>query len=181
MQVPSISMTRDGPRLSRIAFGCWINDMRNSALPLEQWPAPQCDDATVEGVLRTLDGIRDAGYGVLRGTCELIKPTVERIADFLAAGTAETFYVTREGRPAGKRLKDIELRTKTGATVIAVVRGDDSFTSPGADFRIEAGDTLVLVANHRDMDRAFAYLDTGEADNSDKLSSEGIAPEPPET
>jgi len=47
----------------RIAFGCWINDMRNSALPLQQWPAPHCDDATVEGVQRTLDVIADAGYG----------------------------------------------------------------------------------------------------------------------
>jgi len=106
--------------------------------------------------------LRGECYGVLRGTCELIKPTVERIADFLSAGTAETFYITQGAWPSGKRLKDIGLRTKTGATVIAVVRGDDSFTSPGADFKIEAGDTLVLVANHRDMDRSFAYLDTGE-------------------
>jgi CPA2 family monovalent cation:H+ antiporter-2 len=107
--------------------------------------------------------LRGECYGMLRGTCELIKPTVERIADFLSAGTAETFYITQGAWPSGKMLKDTELRTKTGATLIAVVRGDESFTSPGADFRIEAGDTLVLVANHRDMDRAFAYLTTGEA------------------
>ncbi len=49
----------------RIAFGCWINDMRNAALPLQQWPAPHCDEATVEGVTRTLDIMRDAGYGIL--------------------------------------------------------------------------------------------------------------------
>ncbi len=49
----------------RIAFGCWINDMRNSALPLQQWPAPQCDEHTVEGVLRTLDVISEAGYQFL--------------------------------------------------------------------------------------------------------------------
>ncbi len=125
--------------------------------------------------------LRGECYGVLRGTCELIRPTVERIADFLSAGTAETFYLTQGSWPSGKMLKDIRLRTLTGATVIAVVRGDESFTSPGADFKLESGDTLVLVANHRDMDRAFAYLETGEADNSDKLSREGIAPEPPES
>lgn len=49
----------------RIAFGCWINDLRNTALPLQQWPAPHCDDATVEGVTRTLDVISAAGYGYL--------------------------------------------------------------------------------------------------------------------
>jgi len=49
----------------RIGFACWINDMRNSALPLQQWPAPHCDAATVEGVTRALDIMRDAGYGIL--------------------------------------------------------------------------------------------------------------------
>jgi len=120
--------------------------------------------------------LRGECYGVLRGTCELIRPTVERIADFLSAGTAETFYVTQGSWPTGKTLGDIDLRGRTGVTVIAVVRGDESFTSPGADFKLESGDTLVLVANHRDMDRAFVYLETGVADRE-----RGTIPEPPET
>jgi K+/H+ antiporter YhaU regulatory subunit KhtT len=48
--------------------------------------------------------------------------------------------------------------------VIAVVRGEESFTSPGADFEVREQDTLVLVASHRDIDRAFRYLTTGETD-----------------
>ena len=46
--------------------------------------------------------------------------------------------------------------------MIAVVRGEDSFTSPGAEFEIKEQDTLVLVASHRDIDRAFLYLAAGE-------------------
>jgi len=49
----------------RIAFGAWINDMRNEALPLQQWPAPQFDDATVEGITRVLDVMADSGYQYL--------------------------------------------------------------------------------------------------------------------
>ena len=49
----------------RIAFGAWMNDMRNRSLPLQQWPAPQLDDHTVEGILRVLDVISEAGYGYL--------------------------------------------------------------------------------------------------------------------
>lgn len=49
----------------RIAFGAWVNDMRNTALPLEQWPAPQFDGATVEGIVRTLDVAGEAGFGYL--------------------------------------------------------------------------------------------------------------------
>lgn len=49
----------------RLAFGAWVNDMRNQALPLQQWPAPQMDDLTVEGIIRVLDVISDAGYQYL--------------------------------------------------------------------------------------------------------------------
>jgi hypothetical protein len=46
----------------RIAFGCWMNDVRLTALPLENWPAPQLDDVTVESLTRTMDVQRDAGF-----------------------------------------------------------------------------------------------------------------------
>ncbi|MBN2199097.1 MAG: NAD-binding protein, partial [Candidatus Aminicenantes bacterium] len=108
--------------------------------------------------------LRGECYGILRGSCSAVRPSLEKIADFMAAGTAETFYVAGGTWPAGKKLKTVNLRKKTGATIIAVVRGDRSFTSPGANFMIEEGDTLVLVANHRDMNRAFGFLTTGETE-----------------
>ncbi len=46
--------------------------------------------------------------------------------------------------------------------MIAVVRGEESFTSPGSDFEIREQDTLILVASHRDIDRAISYLTSGE-------------------
>lgn len=58
-----------------------------------------------------------------------------------------------------------DLRGRTGATVIAVVRGEESFTSPGAEFEVREQDTLILVASHRDIDRAFRYLTIGETDD----------------
>jgi monovalent cation:H+ antiporter-2, CPA2 family len=110
--------------------------------------------------------LRGECYGMLRGACSAIRPVTQRIADLLAAGTAETYFLGQGAWPAGKTLGDLDLRGRTGATVIAVVRGDGSFTSPGADFEIKEQDTLVLVASHKDMDRAFAYLATGEDDGA---------------
>ncbi len=46
----------------RIAFGCWINDMRNSPLPCQNWPAPQLDDETVSSALRAMDVQAEAGF-----------------------------------------------------------------------------------------------------------------------
>jgi CPA2 family monovalent cation:H+ antiporter-2 len=106
--------------------------------------------------------IRNECYGVLRGTCEAFRPSAERVSELLSAGTADSYYITRGSWPAGQTLGAIDLRNRTGATVIAVVRGEESFTTPGAEFAIEAGDTLVLVASHRDMNRAFQFLAMGQ-------------------
>ena len=107
--------------------------------------------------------LRGECYGMLRGACSAIRPVTERIADLLAAGTAETYFVGRDTWPVGRTLGALDLRGRTGATVIAVVRGEESFTSPGAEFEVKDQDTLILVASHRDIDRAFHYLATGEA------------------
>jgi hypothetical protein len=49
----------------RIAFGCWINDMRSEALPLQQWPAPHLDEVTVSSVLAAMDVQSRSGFNYL--------------------------------------------------------------------------------------------------------------------
>ncbi len=49
----------------RVAFGCWINDMRSEALPLQQWPAPHLDDVTMSSVLAAMDVQARAGFNYL--------------------------------------------------------------------------------------------------------------------
>jgi CPA2 family monovalent cation:H+ antiporter-2 len=127
---------------------------------LERYHVPR---NVVDAQVRVLRG---ECYGMLRGTCSAIRPVTERIADLLASGTSETYFVGKGGWPVGKTLGALDLRGRTGATVIAVVRGEESFTGPGADFEIREQDTLVLVASHRDMDRAFHYLITGASDGT---------------
>ncbi|MFW6137402.1 MAG: TrkA C-terminal domain-containing protein, partial [Candidatus Aminicenantaceae bacterium] len=101
--------------------------------------------------------IRSECYGMLRRTDESRKFRDE-IGDILKAGTTETFFIKKNSPVAGKSIRELDLRQKTGATVLAVVRGEKSFTSPPPEFEIKEGDTLVLVANHQDMDKAFEFL-----------------------
>jgi len=105
--------------------------------------------------------IREERYGMLRGVSKT-RRSMEKITDLLTAGTAETFFISHNSNVAGKSIKELNLRQQTGATVIAVVRGENSFISPPPDFKIDKGDTLVLVASHKDMDRAFDYLSEQE-------------------
>ncbi|MCX5884541.1 MAG: cation:proton antiporter [Proteobacteria bacterium] len=101
--------------------------------------------------------IRSERYGMLRGISKTAR-SMEKIMDFLTAGTVETFLVSGGCVAAGKTFHELDLGKETGAIIIAVVRGDKSFTTPPSDFIIRENDILVLVANHQDMDRAFKFL-----------------------
>lgn len=46
---------------------------------------------------------------------------------------------------AGRTIGDARIRTRTGVSVVAVIRGDEAHPAPGPDFHIEASDTLVVV------------------------------------
>jgi hypothetical protein len=50
------------PYKYRIAFGAWLNDLRMRPLPLENWPAPQFDDESVESAIRAMDVQAEAGF-----------------------------------------------------------------------------------------------------------------------
>jgi CPA2 family monovalent cation:H+ antiporter-2 len=102
--------------------------------------------------------IRSEHYGLLRGARSSSRRLSEKICDFLEAGVVETFLVADNLWIAGKTLGEIDLRGKTGVTVIAVVRNEKTWSGPGADFRLEAGDILVLVGDHQALDRTLTYL-----------------------
>ncbi len=102
--------------------------------------------------------IRSEHYGLLRGAISSSRRLSEKVCDFLEAGVVETFLVADNLSIAGKTLGEIDLRGKTGVTVIAVVRNEKTWSGPGADFRLEAGDIMVLVGDHQALDRALTYL-----------------------
>lgn len=58
---------------------------------------------------------------------------------------------------AGVTLGDAHLRRETGASVIAVQRGDETVPNPDSDLRIQAGDVLVALGT-REEQAALAAL-----------------------
>jgi TrkA domain protein len=48
-------------------------------------------------------------------------------------------------RMAGSTIADGELRTRTGASVVAVLRGGTTIPAPGPEFAFEQGDVAVVV------------------------------------
>lgn len=62
-------------------------------------------------------------------------------------GLAIDWLSVPEGsRFAGKTIGDGQFRSRTGASIVAVVRGDETLPGPGPELRFQAGDVLVAVA-----------------------------------
>lgn len=102
--------------------------------------------------------LREGGYQMLR-TIQPAPQVNQRLLEVLALGTTDTFLVRSNHAIAGQTIAQSALRTLTGASIIALVRGDRSFANPAPDMGIQAGDTLVLVGSHEQVDRAFAFLE----------------------
>lgn len=57
----------------------------------------------------------------------------------------EQLPVRADSTYAGRTLGETEARSRTGASIVAVLRGGNPIVSPRPDFRFEAGDTLIVV------------------------------------
>ncbi|MCH7912758.1 MAG: cation:proton antiporter [Deltaproteobacteria bacterium] len=101
-----------------------------------------------------VDLIRKEHYGTLRGL-RLQGKRLDELTQFLVGTTTDTLLIL-EGSPAvGQTLAGLEVRQKSGVTVIAVVRDGQSFHNPAPDFRLASGDILVLLGSHKELDEAM--------------------------
>jgi TrkA domain protein len=62
---------------------------------------------------------------------------------------------------AGKTIGDTGARTRTGVSIVAVLRGPQAFPAPGPEFLIEAGDVLVVVGTPRGIEALSILLRSG--------------------
>lgn len=70
----------------------------------------------------------------------------------LGEGVIIEWYTLREGMTVtGATLKETGIREKTGATVIAVERGEQCIASPDADFTLREGDIVIAVGTHENQ------------------------------
>lgn len=85
-----------------------------------------------------------------------------RLAALVAAGTSELFLVLPDAAADGRLLPELDLAAAHVA-VPAVLRDGVPHAPPPEDFRLAAGDTLVLVGAHEDLARVLARLEATAA------------------
>jgi TrkA domain protein len=62
---------------------------------------------------------------------------------------------------AGRTIGDTGARTRTGTSIVAVMRGDRPIPAPGPEQGLQAGDVLVVVGTARGIEELATILRTG--------------------
>lgn len=71
-------------------------------------------------------------------------------------------YRVEEASPlAGKSIAETRLRSRTGASIVAVWKRGELITSPPADMPLEAGDVLLILGTREQLKRAKALIERG--------------------
>jgi len=102
------------------------------------------DDPDTALATLTLTPDEANGLAELLGTARI----VERLARLQkqATGLVTSQTPIAEGSPYdGRALGDTQARTRTGASIVAVIRGSEVIASPRPDFQFTAGDIVVAV------------------------------------
>jgi TrkA domain protein len=66
-----------------------------------------------------------------------------------------------ESRYAGRTIGEARIRTRTGVSVVAVLRGDQPHPAPGPEFLMKAEDVLVVVGTPEGIAGVLEILRSG--------------------
>ena len=115
---------------------------------LSHYGAPRTD------VDRLVDQIRASHYEALRGGPY---PTLGAVAGAPQI-LMERIRLPADSALVGKAIAQSGMRTKTGALILSVRRGDAEFATPDPSFRLAGDDVLLLIGQPEQLQAATALL-----------------------
>ena len=97
--------------------------------------------------------------GEILGTSQ-VSATVAAVQQQLEGVAIEWLTVEPGSAFAGASIADGQFRTKTGTSIVAVIRGDLTIPAPGPEHRFEGGDIAVAVGTPRGLEELRSLLGT---------------------
>ena len=92
-----------------------------------------------------------------------VSPVIEEIYQIQQVeGLAMDWLSIKATSPfVGKTIGDARIRTRTGVSVVAVIRGEDPFPAPGPEFEFMADDIAVVVGTPHGIESVQSILTDG--------------------
>jgi len=100
----------------------------------------------LEEIEKTLALIRAEGYDALRSDDHKAISSKIKIPDF----EISTLIIHKASLAYQKSIKDLDLRNKTGLTILAVKKQEQVLTNPSANTVLDDGDIVYVLGNHYD-------------------------------
>ena len=110
------------------------------------------EDADSEKIL-DLSGEQASRLGSILEGAYFESVSVDELAVPLGDAIIEWVEVTGGSPVATKTLAETDLRSETGASIIAIQRGDETLPSPDPDLKLRPGDLLVSVGTREEQNR----------------------------
>lgn len=88
-----------------------------------------------------------------------VKERVDQVLRQSIEGLAiDWVAVSERSACAGQTIGDTELRQRTGVTIVAIIRDDRTYPSPGPDFVLRPHDTAVVIGTTEGISEAVTLL-----------------------
>jgi CPA2 family monovalent cation:H+ antiporter-2 len=108
-------------------------------------------------IMDMADKIRSDSYTALR-SMDLPKRHLFEKCEWLPDIEIEGFRVSENLHLVGRSIAELQVRKKTGVTIIAVRRGPEVFTNPESNFMFKAGDIILFTGERKNMMKALDYF-----------------------
>jgi TrkA domain protein len=98
-----------------------------------------------------------ASLGALLSAPRLVAQLEDEHAEVPGISTRQ-MLLAADSPFVGERLGSTRMRTRTGASIVAVIRAGTTHPSPGPDFLLEEGDVLIIVGTGEGLRKASEIL-----------------------
>jgi CPA2 family monovalent cation:H+ antiporter-2 len=110
-----------------------------------------------EAVADQVAKFREGDYEMIR-VLPIPGQPLKHLAHLLPQVDIELFVVAPGSPLEGLALRELDLRARTGAAVLAIVRSDHVVHNPPSETRFAAGDQLILIGAREQLTAAFERL-----------------------
>lgn len=115
-----------------------------------------------DGVFIDLEPATAQSIGAFVAGHYAISPALaDRLADARVALALDWVRLDGADHAAGRTIGELEIRRRTGVSIVAVLRGSIPIVTPDPSLRLEGGDDLVVTGLDDDREAFAAFLAEG--------------------
>ena len=115
-------------------------------------------------ILELIERVRGDHYEVLRDTDLPAMQVVLPHLDILRKVQIDSCLLGEQSPAKGRSLAELNLRARSGATLLALRRGREVLVNPGPELQFEAGDTVVLMGESDQVQRALVLFEPADGE-----------------